>query len=611
MSKNTIEHFIWGFQQHFCGNAEYCAGQLFRSLDQRFSPKVFLVGILEDEQKGQHKACIEPEDDFWAKSERFEGLENTIEENIKANPESQLFHSHPRMQELGKERLHAQAIKSAIETTISEIEERPTDQTFFVSFPRRKAGYLVSTVLSLQTSLIAEYPSLLKSSVPIHEYRDASVATSLIDACVAEFLDLTQAKLELPRAGEGYDPINTKFALADAASFFMKGISARMGNEFGSRDLFRIFNTISSLRYEKAVGAGSYVIANKDHVAVDERLRFSSNQSLDSGRASRKLLELASKQMPLHTDSSEIFGLCTVEGYAAEKEDLFYVNVTGHQEWELRHADVCLMTVKYGQPALPGLGLDTEKLRIDLARLFPSTNADQIHDLIALVQQAQTEAHGTMLLISEAAESESVRLSTQATPVVPTKLTPNLLAQLTTIDGAVILSPDGTCFAIGAILDGLASEEGDPARGARYNSAVRYVKSSQADCLAVVVSEDGGTTFLPDLPAPIKREDIDNHLKTLNEINSEATFSKLRFNESRNWIEEHVFYLLQEDCELLNDLLPKLNEFHYHGSALKVSSSHVYKQHPAMDPKYYYLESMQIQPIGKKAKSQLRTVIDD
>jgi hypothetical protein len=428
--------------------------------------------------------------------------------------------------------------------------------------------------------------------VRIHDYRDLRVATSLIDACASEFLNQTQASLELPRAGEDIDTFNVDFALADSATLFLKGISWRMKLEFGSNNLFRVFNTISSLRYEKAVGAGSYVIANEDHPAVNGCLRFSSKQSLNSGRASRKLLELASEQMPLHTDSSEIFGLCSVADYNGENEDLFCVNVIGHQEWELRHANVCLMTVKFGRPALPSLGLDSGKLRVDLSRLFPKNSVNQNDNLIALVQQAQMESHGTMLLISEAAESEALRLHKQATPVTPTMLTPDLLAQLTSIDGAVILSPEGTCYAIGAILDGLATEEGDPSRGARYNSALRYVQSSQANCLAIVVSEDGGTTFVPDLPAPIRREEIDHHLITLNDINSEETFSTLRFNESRDWIEKHTFYLLQDDCDLLNELLPKLNEMHFRGSTLRITSSYVYKQHPAMDPQLYYWESM-------------------
>ena len=592
MTRNVIERFIWAFQQHFCGNAEYSARQLFQTLDPRFEPKVFLVAILENEQDGKHEGCVEPEKDFWAKSERFEGLAKAVESEIKSNPESKLIHSHPRMQTQSNDRLRSKAIRAVIERTISEIDERPADHSFFVSFPRRKDGYWVSTVLSLQTNVIEQYPALLQSSIKYDEYRNSYVATSLIDACITEFLDSMQAKLEQPRAGEGYDSINIDFTLSNAAALFMSSISTRMKIEYGSRDLFRVFNTVSSLRYEKAEGAGSYIIAKGDHDAIESCLRFSTNQSLDSGRASRKLLELASEQMPLHTDSNEIFGLCNVEGYDAKNENLFLVNVTGHQEWELCHNNVCMMTVKFGRPALPSLGLNVGKLRADLSRLFPDVSSDQHTDLIGLVKQAQKESHGTMLLISDAAESESARLSTQATPITPAKLTPALLGQLTTIDGAVILSPEGICYAIGAILDGLATDEGDPSRGARYNSAVRYVKSSQVNCLAVVVSEDGGTTFLPDLPAPIKRADIDHHIGMLSSLNSDEDFSKLRFNESRDWIEKHSFYLLQKDCDLLNEILPQLNERHFRGSALQISSSHVYKQHPAMDPAFFYLESM-------------------
>ena len=54
-----------------------------------------------------------------------------------------------------------------------------------------------------------------------------------------------------------------------------------------------------------------------------------------------------------------------------------------------------------------------------------------------------------------------------------------------------LIAPDTTCHAIGAILDGRAMGTGDPARGARYHSALRYVLSSEQPSLAVVVSEGG------------------------------------------------------------------------------------------------------------------------
>ena len=70
-------------------------------------------------------------------------------------------------------------------------------------------------------------------------------------------------------------------------------------------------------------------------------------------------------------------------------------------------------------------------------------------------------------------------------------MTTDMLRLVTNIDGAVLLSPTGYCHAIGVILDGMASERGEPSRGSRFNSAVRYAESSNYPCLALVISEDG------------------------------------------------------------------------------------------------------------------------
>lgn len=39
------------------------------------------------------------------------------------------------------------------------------------------------------------------------------------------------------------------------------------------------------------------------------------------------------------------------------------------------------------------------------------------------------------------------------------------MKKITAIDGAVLIDPSSTCYAIGVILDGLASDKGSPARG--------------------------------------------------------------------------------------------------------------------------------------------------
>jgi DNA integrity scanning protein DisA with diadenylate cyclase activity len=151
--------------------------------------------------------------------------------------------------------------------------------------------------------------------------------------------------------------------------------------------------------------------------------------------------------------------------------------------------------VAYGQPHLPQPRIAQAKLRRDLEATFPGLSPAQADRLISLVRAASRQSHGALLVISARAEDEAQRLATQCTRVTPVRLTPELLLRLTAIDGAVLLNPRGICFAIGAILDGLATPHGDPSRGARYNSSVRYV-AGQPQCLAVVVSEDGLVEWL-------------------------------------------------------------------------------------------------------------------
>jgi DNA integrity scanning protein DisA with diadenylate cyclase activity len=103
------------------------------------------------------------------------------------------------------------------------------------------------------------------------------------------------------------------------------------------------------------------------------------------------------------------------------------------------------------------------------------------------------EPHGSMLVISAHASGEASRLAKgkQATSVEPCKLSEKILQLMTRIDGAVLVDPEATCHALGVILDGSASHRGNRARGARYNSAVRYVEGREEPVVIVVKSEDG------------------------------------------------------------------------------------------------------------------------
>ena len=153
-------------------------------------------------------------------------------------------------------------------------------------------------------------------------------------------------------------------------------------------------------------------------------------------------------------------------------------------------------------------------------------------------------------------------MAPQGTPITPCLLTSKLLKHLTPIDGAILIDPEGTCHAIGTILDGKATPKGDPGRGARFNSAVRYVESSwdKVRCFAVVVSEDGGVDFVPNLRPPIKRSSIDRAIARLESYKSEDRLPVRRYREILDWLDEHRFYLKQADCDLLNELVSELED---------------------------------------------------
>jgi len=258
-------------------------------------------------------------------------------------------------------------------------------------------------------------------------------------------------------------------------------------------------NVISATRYERRVGRGRIVIARPDHPAVRSKLRLAVPISLGDPQWARKMLEMALDGIALLSDSAHVNGLGTVnDDYDPAAEDLFVVEFVDHYKWELRHDDAVLMRVEYGIPGLPHPRLHRAALGAGIARVFPDTPGEVDRRLWRIVETAMEQTHGTTIVITERAGEEAARLAGQATPIEPVVLGEEMIRRVTSIDGAVLLDAEGRCHAIGAILDGRATAKGRPARGARYNSALRYVCDAGCPTLAVVISEDGRVDVLPD-----------------------------------------------------------------------------------------------------------------
>jgi DisA bacterial checkpoint controller nucleotide-binding len=561
MSGNTIKYFMWGFQRHFRVAHKSFASRVFKTLDQAFKPELFLVGILVDENQERFPACVEPEQDFWIHSERFNDVPSVAKTLVPSYPESGMFQSHPLAQKWQDEDLLKRSIRDAIYKIIQAELPISPDLDYYVSLPAKVEGYLVCTVLGLQRNLLDSNYALKQTTVRIHDHRNAMVAVSLIDAAAEDFLEHARQELLKPEPGLRRPRTTAEDIIRNAGRRLCEDTVVRIhqGLEAGGEDLFNACNTISSLEYEKSAAAGHMVLCQKNHPSLNPAISFPNPRRLSEYRAARKLFQLASGDLSLHSDSEQVLGLVTVREYNESREDLFEMRVLGNNHWELNHAGRTIMRVRYRLPYLPRLSFDESKLRHDLARIFKSITPTDIDRLVALIRTAEQASHGALLIIDENSAEEAKRLRKQGTPIDPCVLTPDVLRHLTTIDGAILLSPEGTCHGIGTILDGVATESGDPGRGARLNSALRYAESHWP-CLAVVVSEDGGIDFIPNMPPALRRSDIDRAINEIKDLSAATPISRTRYNAALDFLDDHRFYLRQGDCDALNPLVDSIDD---------------------------------------------------
>lgn len=162
------------------------------------------------------------------------------------------------------------------------------------------------------------------------------------------------------------------------------------------------------------------------------------------------------------------------------------------------------------------------------------------------------------------------------------------MSLVTAIDGAVLVSPDATCFAIGVILDGRATPKGNPARGARYNSAIRYVES-QNQSLAIVVSEDGGVNLIPNLMPQIRKSELIRHIEIIGEVHTSEKRDRIAYYASEEWLRSHQFYLSKEQCDKLNMMMREITRGFLRESGWGIEHNDL-QPHEDMNESYFMIE---------------------
>ena len=548
---DTIKLFMWGYQQHFHHSLQYEAENLFNRIDKNLKPKVFLLGFLVEEREDRHKICLEPEDCGY-NIDSFSNLEKLAEELEKVDSKGKIWHSHPIAQENHKKRIGNKALIDSIKK-ILEREDLYGDTEKYISHPTYVDGFLVFTVVEIQNAAISKHYSLTKEKFD----NLFKISRSFIESTIDSYLKECSIALKDPNRGLQAIEKQAEEVLRESGKQFMYTISQSGGNFNGLHGLYDACNTIASMKYEGAEGIGKLAIANKEHINLRLTLELEEPIKVNDYRKVRKFLELSTEDSIIISDSYQIYGLGELVGkYNPKDESLFVINFISHFKWEVLHDNNSMMVVEYRLPNISKDKIDRVKFYSDFPRIFKNIKKRQIDKLWDITMQATQQKHGTMLVISSNAEKESDRLGKQCFAIKPMKLTTNITQQITSIDGAVLLNQDSTCFAIGVILDGVATEKGDSSRGSRYNSAVRYYEyfGKETSIIIVIISEDGIINLIPELRPQIKHSEITDRIENLRELNKLEKVEKKKYYPIIKWFENNQFYLRENECLEINEL---------------------------------------------------------
>ncbi len=579
----TIEQFIWGYQPHFRIALEELAETTLEGIGTAVAPKGLLVGFARAEA-ARHRVCVEPEWGPFVQADLV-GVDARAAELYEAHPLRHAIHTDPRVHQQRQDGLRDEARGQALCEALGA-SPGGAGRTFFAGVGVPVGDYVVYPVLAVLAARWSALPAL--STVERHRM---PVQRSLPLAAVRQVL------LAATRALRQQPPPQT---IGDEAAEMIRAAAGRLVDSvaqvllgrFGS-GLRDSLDAVAAQPYEGRAGVGTLLLVGSGHPHVEVVVRFHRPVSVRATRELRKVLEMSAPDFGLLCDGAGVYGMGRLTpGYDPQAEDAFLVTVEGRGSWELVvpaggtvSETVPLVRVDNGQARLPKDRLSKGAFLDSVERLFPDAPEGSADLLWALAQACADQAHGTMLVVHPDASNESQRLHPQALTISPIRPSPEALLAMTSIDGAVVVAPDAHCHAVGVILDGTATGTGDPARGARYNSAVRYLAGQGKGALIIIVSEDGMINLLPNLCPRRKREDVEQAVERLVAA-SAGTPDDEAFHGVDRHVESLEFYLDQAQCDAVNAARQAVEDHRRSESSMSIEFKKA-KPHPAMNDTYW------------------------
>jgi hypothetical protein len=569
LSDPSLTHTMWGYQHHFRLSLD---GSTDRALDQIgaiLSPDAYLVGFLRDGVDGR-AVCVEEKHDPSVSftCDDFSDVVADAYRRYEQSPVHDLQFPSAEMHQARHEHFRDAARARAVE---SAMEQAAAGQgrAFFVGQSAPVGDYQVHPVIAVDSESLDALPRLETT-----ECDGVPITVSLAHGIITELLRTATHALLAAKPPRTISPIEDDVptdAIRRSANHLVFS-AAMIAGETLAKGLFDSFEALASTAYEGRAGSGSVILATDGHSCIDVAVRLRTPISVRERLQFRKLLEITSPDLSLLVDGTSIYGVGSVsEEYDGSTEDVFRFSIIEQGIWQMSHNGLPLLRVANGHPQLPRPRMSPSLFVDSMRRVFASVSDDDIRAIWRLAQTAVSQSKGTMLVVTTAAAQEAKRLAPQALAIEPQQIDSRLLRSLTKIDGAVLLTPDGTCHAVGVILDGIATGVGDPGRGARYNSAVRYTAASSAPCLIVIVSEDGMIDVHPELAPRVRPEDVEQALSDLEIIGSSDDVNLETFYAARERLRLFAFYLSESQCARANDVVARMEQLRWQQTGMRLA----------------------------------------
>lgn len=580
MSAKVIFLFMWSYQHSYRFGVEYLAEQVLKTLGIDVKPKALIVGARRPESANRNPVCVEPEDGEWSIN-LFSGLPDSVETIFKNHPNQNLIFSNDETAMREKpEHMRRDSVRTAVKQSLEAYDSEQQVRSFCgMAYP--VGDYYVVPVVQVPEPIFDLYPPLQGEISHSRLYGYPSFIHAAMSALLAEATaELAQTN---PGRGSCLGSRTAEEIVRQAASVFLRTPVLALKDQNYHFDLFEQFNIISSLMYEGTEGKGRLLLVNPENPAIDYALRLVEPVPFRKHRWARKILQMASEDIMLVADCQKIHGLGRLkEDHNPVRQDAFIIDFLDHYDWQLRCGNQVLLRCRYGKPELPQEPISRDRFIDNYSRLFPQTSSAQQNHIWQLFNLAIQQNHGSMIVVATDAIDEVQRLGQQGTVVELTLLTEELFHRVSGIDGTIIISPDGMCHAIGVILDGPANDECTPSRGSRFNSGIRYVKASNSNRLAIVVSDDLTVDMIPLLQPRINRDEVIQAIEALEQATTE------NHHKPQNWLDKHRFYLDAKMCDRANNALQRIASIPKELYEIRYITN-LFEPHPEMNESYFLL----------------------